>query len=305
MKLKYFEKAVWILTLALLLAPSTASAGICEMSDDDLRAAMVSMNEEMAAAGIEVEVAEIACFVIGNGRPPVRILQQPFRWVPGDPRRAPAGTDITFIVDDALDPVHRPSSLGFWPSPEVASGQSTWGADSCLSGVNLIQRPSPGAGPNADITLFDEGIFAPFCLLPGGDLVGFPSTTFGVPLGVFTADIIHAGWYPAGCFGPNTLAFSVSFTFTGTDINNDQYADTALNEVYYNDAFPWGVGAAALPLFDVETVALHESGHSLGVGHFGPPPAAVMNPVYAGARQSLFPIDHAGMCTVWGQWPNN
>ena len=224
----------------------------------------------------------------------VRILQQPFRWVPGDIRRAAAGNDITFIIDDALDPVHAPSSLGTWPSPEIRSAMATWDADSCLKRVNVLERLSTGV----DDTLFDEGIFEPFCLLAGGDLPGIPPINFGVPIGVFAADIIHAGWYPAGCFAPTTLAFSVTFIFGG-DANGDNYLDTALNEVYYNDAFAWMINAD----IDVETVALHESGHSLGVGHFGPPPAAVMNPVYAGPRQSLFRIDRAGMCTIWSKWP--
>ena len=58
-----------------------------------------------------------------------------------------------------------------------------------------------------------------------------------------------------------------------------------------------------LPAVDVETVALHENGHSLGLGHFGPPPAAVMNPVYAGINTTPDAIDKAGACAVWGWWP--
>jgi len=46
---------------------------------------------------------------------------------------------------------------------------------------------------------------------------------------------------------------------------------------------------------DVETVALHENGHSLGLGHFGPPPDAVMNPVYAGIRHVPLSPDDAAM----------
>jgi hypothetical protein len=65
---------------------------------------------------------------------------------------------------------------------------------------------------------------------------------------------------------------------------------------------PWGINVA-LPGIDVETVALHENGHSLGIGHFGPPPAAVMNPVYAGIRHSPLAVDSAGMCSVWASWP--
>jgi hypothetical protein len=109
-----------------------------------------------------------------------------------------------------------------------------------------------------------------------------------------------------GLGGRGILAFSVTFIFTEddgvtpTDIDVNNKFDSALNEVYYNDTFgnrktdrsdrPWGIDVA-LPGIDVETVALHENGHSLGLGQFGPPPDAVMNPVYAGIRHSpLSPI---------------
>jgi len=59
-----------------------------------------------------------------------------------------------------------------------------------------------------------------------------------------------------------------------------------------------------LPGFDVETVGTHEFGHSFGEGHFGPPPTAVMNPVYAGIRLNLFPTDNAAYCANYGSWPN-
>jgi hypothetical protein len=146
---------------------------------------------------------------------------------------------------------------------------------------------------------------------------------FGDP---FLADITNAGWLPRdffeAVFGPGggrgVLAFSVTFIFVDddgvpTDINGDNYLDTALNEVYYNDTFgdrrddragnPWGINVP-LPGIDVETVALHENGHSLGLGHFGPPPDAVMNPVYAGIRQTPLSADDAGMCAIWSSWPN-
>ena len=292
---KRLSPTLLVIAVALSLAAAPAQAGLCELSDEELVALFSDMNAAYAEAGIGVEIAEFECFTIGNGRPAVRILQNPFRWVASDPRRAAQGDDITFIVDDG-QAVHAPSSLGAWPSAEVAAGQTTWFGDRCMDKVDDFQRASTGN----DDTLFDEGLFSSFCTLPGGDLPGFPSTTLGVPAGIFAADIIHAGWYPAGCFGPLTLAFSVTFTFTGTDVNNDQYADTAFNEVYYNDAFTWDTTGGDI---DVQTVALHESGHSLGVGHFGPPPSAVMNPVYAGRKVTLEPIDHAGMCTVWAQWP--
>ena len=54
---------------------------------------------------------------------------------------------------------------------------------------------------------------------------------------------------------------------------------------------------------DIESVALHEIGHSLRIGHMGPPPTAVMNPAYNGVRTELQHLDHAVLCTVWAGWP--
>ena len=65
---------------------------------------------------------------------------------------------------------------------------------------------------------------------------------------------------------------------------------------------PWRINLP-LPAIDVQTVGLHENGHSLGLGHFGPPPAAVINPVYAGINWDPDPADHAGMCTIYPRWP--
>jgi hypothetical protein len=86
------------------------------------------------------------------------------------------------------------------------------------------------------------------------------------------------------------------------DINHDGYADTVWTETYYSDAYAWSIDGQ-LPSIDVETVALHESGHALGLGHFGPPPDAIMNPDYAGIRHSPLATDDAGICGVWSSWP--
>jgi hypothetical protein len=51
-------------------------------------------------------------------------------------------------------------------------------------------------------------------------------------------------------------------------------------------------------------VAVHEIGHSLGIGHIVAPLDATMNPVYTGVNQTLAPLDGAALCTIWGHWPN-
>lgn len=272
-----------ILVATLLLAPTPM---VAQEGEPEILEWMFAINEDLEEMGLGIAVESIEFFTIGQGRPSNRIHQQEFRWVAGDPRRLAQGDDITYIVDQS----GQGTSSGVSAAASEAATDAAmvvWDGDGCLKKVDLVKRADPGT----DVTIFDGLIGA------GG--IGDP----------FAADIVQAGWFPPGppFFGPNTLAFSVSFIFTDggvpTDINGDNYLDTALNEVYNNDGFNWGINAP-LPQVDVQTVEFHELGHSLGVGHFGPPPNAVMNPVYAGIRHTAFPIDHSGMCTVWSRWPN-
>jgi hypothetical protein len=220
------------------------------------------------------------------------MLQQPRNWVAGDERRLADGDNLTYIVDQS----HGATSSGLANAETEAAidaAMTTWNDAKPLRKIDLVKRPDPGS----DITIYDW-------------FYGFGG--FGDPT---AADIVNAGWWPAEFFdavagggpgsGANILAFSVTFTFIppDNDINNDQYVDTALNEVYYNDGFAWGIGVDR-PGIDVETVALHENGHSVALGHFGPAPDAVMNPSYGGIRTSPYPTDLAGISTVFNNWPN-
>ncbi len=271
---------------------------------DPLVQRMKEINAQLAAQGLNIAIEAIEAFTIGNGRPSARIHQQPFRWVPNDPRRLAHGDDITYLVDQS-DGASLSGLTNAQTEAAIDAALDTWENDKALKNVNIIKRADTGADPD----IFDA-------------FYGFGG--FGNP---FLADIVDAGWLPRAFFdavfgpggGKGVLAFSVTFIFVDdvtdvpTDINGDNYLDTALNEVYYNNTFgqagtdragnPWGINVA-LPAIDVETVALHENGHSLELGHFGPPPAAVMNPAYAGIRHVPLSPDDAGMNTVWGSWPN-
>lgn len=289
---------VFLFVLAVVAAPARAQS----QGDPAVLARMQQINQQLASLGLNIAVEQIEFFTIGQGRPSNRIHQQPFRWVANDPRRLADGEKITYLVDQS-DGATISGLTNAQTEAAIDRSMTTWEGDSCFQKVNIVKRADGGADPD----IFD--FFFGF----GG---------FGNP---FLADIVSAGWLPRAYFeavggpggGRGILAFSVTFIFVSggvpTDINGDNYLDTALNEVYYNDTFgdpgndragnPWGINVA-LPGIDVETVALHENGHSLGIGHFGPPPAAVLNPRYAGIRQSPLPADHAGMCTIWSRWPN-
>jgi len=281
-------------------APSLAKQGV---GDPAILALMYQINDDLAAQGLSLAVEEIELFTIGAGRPSNRILNQPFRWVPNDARRNAQGDDLTYLIDLSDGATASGLTAG---QTEAALDRSmtTWDtAPDCADKLDIVKRADTGADPD----IFDA-------------FFGFGG--FGNP---FLADIVNAGWLPRAFFGAvtgapdNVLAFSVTFIFlTGpggppSDINGDNRLDTALNEVYFNDTFgtsgepragnPWGINVN-LPGIDVETVGTHEFGHSFGIGHFGPPPNAVMNPRYAGIRQSLLPPDGAAYCINYGSWPN-
>jgi hypothetical protein len=303
------KKLMSFFTIFTLLIFASSTFAVSGEGDPKILKKMHKMNRKLAKKGLHIAIEQIDVFTIGGGRPPNRIHQQEFRWVANDPRRLADGTNITYIVDQSGGATAN-GLTNADTEPAIDRSFGTWEAENCLKKVDLIKRDDPGT----DITIFDA-------------LIGLGG--LGDP---FAADIVDAGWFPQdffdtalnNCGGPDccgVIAFSVSFIFVDddgnpTDINGDNRLDTALNEVYYNSVFggdpadcggrfadnPWGIDVA-LPGIDVETVALHENGHSLGVGHFGPPPNAVMNPVYAGIRHELFSADHAGMCTVWASWP--
>lgn len=86
---------------------------------------------------------------------------------------------------------------------------------------------------------------------------------------------------------PSTLAY----TILPPPINGG----SASGDIFFNTSMSWnGLGS-----YDLLTVALHEFGHALGMGH-SQIQQAVMYAMYTGQKQQLNSDDVAGIDSIWG-----
>lgn len=206
-------------------------------------------------------------------------------------------TDLSFYVDD-----NRPSDdLDVTVTNEaIDRAMKTWDEVTC-SDLGLTEIPYDGRP------------------------TGFVSAILGYGGSInYVADVVHSGWLPGEFFdliappegdepGGSEYILGVTFTiqYVDSDFDNNGKIDVAWREIYYNDSFAWNDGSR----YDVETIALHETGHGLSQAHFGKAfinkgglhfsPRAVMNAAYSGVQTSINKTDNAGHCSNWADWPNN
>jgi hypothetical protein len=210
------------------------------------------------------------------------------------------GTDnISFYIDEKRPSADLPVTV---TSAAISRAMQTWDGVTC-SDLGMIQVPSNPARTTGFVSA----------------LLGFGGSL------AYNGDVVHAGWLPGAFFdllAQDGSDFILAVTFTiiftddegnPTDIDSNKKSDVAFREIYYNDAFTWRDGAT----YDVETIALHESGHGLSQEHFGKAfrdagngglhfaPRAVMNAAYSGVQTTINQTDLAGHCSNWASWNNN
>lgn len=211
--------------------------------------------------------------------------------------------DISYYVDNSRpsDDIKNVSVS----NAAIDRAMNTWGGVNCANGLAIIERPYNPA--------LKTGVFA-------GERFRPPYID---PVIGWVADVVHAGWMPPNFFnlffpGGSENILGVTITYiTGLDEDNNGKPDVWFREIYYNDYFKWGNGG-----YDVETVALHETGHALSQSHFGKAfargtdptdpkwkfhfaPRAVMNASYSGIQTNIRKTDNRTHCNIWGEWPNN
>jgi hypothetical protein len=230
----------------------------------------------------------------------------PSQFVEDDPRRGSPANTIRFLVDQSDGEALSRDTTGNvftltneTTEPQIDAAMAIWSAVGC-NGPLVAKVEDNGEDPDVM-----DGL-----LLGDASLVGTPF-----------ADVTHAGWLPATFFDAlmefgarRIAAMDITFVFVDasgnpTDINGDGRGDVAFKELYYNGSLLWGADGAPSYL-DILTVAIHESGHAFGLGHFGksvvrsPGPAdvaprAIMNPVYPGVDRRIYGTDHASFCQIW------
>ncbi len=306
-----------VAALVVVLTVPSAAAGPLRPVDETVSVQDLAINAQLEGLGANVRLYSIE-YVTAPGTDHyggtifarnVGNRKAGAHFVPYDPNRR-GDRFITYAVD-GIDLFATGGAAPADLEAAIDSAMATWNGVQCAA-IPIVKVPNYG---------YDLGYVQ--------WLLGFG----GVP--GWLADVTHAGWLPAAYFdaiapGGSTYILGVTHTFiwteggVPTDIDGNGRSDVAFREIYYNNAFAWSVDGPAWndPTVDVETIALHETGHGLSQGHFGkmfvdagdkePPyaldhlhfaPRAVMNAVYWDTQRELLGTDVGGHCAVWGSWP--
>lgn len=261
------------------------------------------------------KVAEVEVYRMADASTEVETLEQTFqstlssRWVPNDARRNWNGDNDLNDIDWMPFTPLAVANGGINAEPVYDAMYAKWENEGFCKTLNIDKSPYNPSMGNPSIIL---------------GIGGLP------PAENPSSDITVLGFVPAAIMeavlgSENVLGVAFSFVFinpeTGEPIKTTRGKDDkAYSEVWFNNGYTWAKGAGP-GVIDIESVVLHEFGHTLNLGHFGIlqlftygdgsqslmyQPVNTMNAFYIGQpRNFLGPNDKGNYCEAWGSWPWN
>ena len=309
----------------VLLAGAVALAGCAEIPSDPQTEAKPQFDASVAVSAAAAYVADVNAvlaaegagysidrveWVMDNGDPEAantvfandRTKQLTSSWVPDDARRQANGYEVTYSVFQPFRIADGTKNS----EPAIDASFATWSSLPC-SKLTITKKTL--AGNNFPSAILGLGGFSNNVFAADIDEIGFlPGSLFNAVLGAGAANSVLGVTFTF-IFGTNTPT-----GFVPSDVDGDGRTDTAHKEVWYNDAFTWSLtGTGGV---DIETVALHENGHALELGHFGKvfvgdsngklhaAPRAVMNAFILGVLRKPLGTDKAAYCGNFANWAN-
>jgi hypothetical protein len=293
-------------------------------AESKVRDLLTSINQDLAAAGANYALVK-AEFLVDTAAWDGAIAPQVFannrwkgfgmEWVPGDSRLVnPDAITYAYTIEKHPQPIGRiptPPGLALIPFPAVRAqldrAMESWLALSCTR--RPVEFVDASGVVNGD---FWDDFIVTRPKMP---------EDYQQP-----ADIVQAGWLNPGffnAFAPNGGSFIIGITLTeafvgpdgfATDIDHNHKADIKRSEIYYNRNFAYGTNLAP-NVVDLFSVIAHETGHALGLNHFGRifalnsgaqegrltvSPRALMNAAYLGPT-SQASTDISAYCSIFGR----
>lgn len=294
-------------------AVQSQAVELVDETETRLQRILTVTNEKLAASGADIRMSKIQWMPArnakaGHGGDVIYDKQVGNKawnigeFVRGDSRRvwsypSTEPNALVYSIDASPDGTPPDGTLsGERVTAAIERAMRTWGSQRCTR-LTLKREVVP---PDIDI-----GVLA---YIATGGVYG----SYWV-----TADIHHAGF--GSLVVPGAIAFTTEFIFFDaagpTDIDHNGEWDVAFREIYYAPGIPWVDDAKSDPRFsvDLETLALHETGHALSQWHFGTlfvrpdgtpsySPRAVMNAFYIQPLRTLQGTDVGGHCKLWAKW---
>lgn len=318
-------------TAGLTTYRQTAAATFDGDEYSSVSAFMDSLNAELAAAGADVRVlrgdvlyyqsagfnASVGTVIFANDR--YRGIGA--AWVKGDPRRG-GREGVTYAIG---------SNTGGSAIVRNAAGGFRFATGAELTAFMTEAMDSWRGMRCSDAPITQVGIAA------GTDPDRLDQYYRGQPRSANyaqPADIVQGLWHPrqffrniaGGAAGDGILGVTFPFVYvdpaTGalTDVDGNGKADLSLAEIYYNQIYLWG-SSSAFDEVDFYSIITHETGHALGLNHFGKifvtkkdalddngqifldevkyAPLAMMNALYITGRSELAGTDNSSFCQLW------